>query len=185
MHAKWFLQFTVLNTREQGVCFLHTDQKKNKKSNSKHNHYLMHGKMCGADNFSPPLQRWEQRKRRVNKWLSNVTALVKILQPLVFLTLLKRLLYLQATRTSQDQQKHTSRNSVPSRQGGSHVFRQCSTKGHKQLHPQADWAALQPHVKRLQSAVNVNSLLQKITGRRISLGYICSSCFYEKQCRSL
>lgn len=85
MYAKWFLQFTVLLAREQGACFLHTDQKKKKKSNSKHNHYLMHGKMCGADNFSPPLQRWEQRKKRVNKRLRKATALVKILQPPVFL----------------------------------------------------------------------------------------------------
>lgn len=86
-------------------------------------------------------------------------------------------------RTLQVQQKHTSWNSVPSRQGGSHVFRQCSTKGYRQLHPQADWAA--PHVKRLQSAVNVNSLLQKIRQENFAQQYLQLLLLWEAMPQSL
>lgn len=47
----------------------------------------MHGKMCGADNFS--LQRWELRERRVNKRFGKATALVNTLQPPVLLMFTK------------------------------------------------------------------------------------------------
>lgn len=86
-------------------------------------------------------------------------------------------------RTLQVQQKHTSWNSVRSQRGGSHVFRQCSTKGYRQLHPQADWAA--PHVKRLQSAVNVNSLLHKIRQENFAQQYLQLLLLWEAMPQSL